>query len=49
MYGCSTRTVRDDIKTARAVIADEMQRQNAEVIAELVGGRRMGYLTSQAA
>ena len=31
-YGCSTRTVRDDIKAAREMIADEMRRQkdNAE-------------------
>ena len=47
-YGCSTRTVRDDIKVARAMIADEMRRQDAEVTAELAGGRRMGYLKSQA-
>ena len=47
-YGCSTRTVRDDIKAARAMIADEMRRQDAEVTAELAGGRRHGYLKSQA-
>lgn len=47
-YGCSTRTVRDDIKAARKMIADEMRRQDAEVTAELAGGRRPGYLKSQA-
>ena len=47
-YGCSTRTVRDDIKAARKMIADEMRRQDAEVTAELAGGRRHGYLKSQA-
>ncbi len=47
-YGCSTRTVRDDIKAAREMIADEMRRQDAEVTAELAGGRRLGYLKSQA-
>lgn len=47
-YGCSTRTVRDDIKAAREMIADEMRRQDAEVTAELAGGRRHGYLKSQA-
>lgn len=47
-YGCSTRTVRDDIKAAREMIVDEMRRQDAEVTAELAGGRRMGYLKSQA-
>ena len=47
-YGCSTRTVRDDIKAAREMIADERRRQDAEVTAELAGGRRMGYLKSQA-
>lgn len=47
-YGCSTRTVRDDIKAAREMIADEMRRQDAEVTAELAGGRRLGYLKSLA-
>ena len=47
-YRCSTRTVRDDIKVAQEMIADEMRRQDAEVTAELAGGRRMGYLKSQA-
>ncbi len=47
-YGCSTRTVRDDIKAARTMIAEEMRRQDAEVTAELAGGRRQGYLKSQA-
>ncbi|MCI9072543.1 MAG: HTH domain-containing protein [Lachnospiraceae bacterium] len=47
-YGCSTRTIRDDIKAAREMIAGEMRRQDAEVTAELAGGRRMGYLKSQA-
>lgn len=47
-YGCSTRTVRDDIKAAREMIADEMRRQDADVTAELARGRRLGYLKSQA-
>lgn len=32
-YGCSTKTVRDDIKAAREMIEDEMRRQDAEVTA----------------
>lgn len=47
-YGCSTRTIRDDIKAAREMIAGEMRRQDAEVTAELEDGRRHGYLKSQA-
>lgn len=47
-YGCSTRTIRDDIKAAREMIAGEMRRQDAEVTAELAGGRKLGYLKSQA-
>ena len=47
-YGCSTRIVWDDIKAAREMIADEMRRQDAEVTAELAGGRRLGYLKCQA-
>ena len=47
-YGCSTRTVSDDIKAAREMIVGEMRRQDAEVTAELEDGRRHGYLKSQA-
>ena len=47
-YECSTRTMRDDIKAAREMIAGEMRRQDAEVTAELAGGRKLGYLKSQA-
>jgi len=48
IFQTRSRTVRDDIKAARAMIAGEMRRQDAEVIAELAGGRRLGYLKSQA-
>lgn len=47
-YGCSTRTMRDGIKAARAMIADEMRRQVADGTVELAGGMRPGYLKSQA-